>query len=80
VLADLWDAGWLASVKGKPVPILRVNHAIRGVVLPAGESIIEFRYEPASLTFGLGLMGSAMAIILGWILITRRISRKVHST
>ena len=57
VLADLWDSGWRAYWEGKPVPILRTNHAIRGVVVPQGKGTLEFRYEPASLTWGWRLCG-----------------------
>jgi hypothetical protein len=59
VLADLWDKGWSAYLNGQRAPILRVNHAIRGVVVPAGDSNLEFRYEPAS--FRLGLQWAAVA-------------------
>ena len=53
VLADLWDSGWNATINGHPAPILRANHAIRGVVLPAGTSTVEFCYAPASWTWGI---------------------------
>ena len=66
VLADLWDQGWNAYWKGKPVPILRTNHAIRGVVVPAGKGTLEFRYEPASLAWGWRLSGLALVVLLGW--------------
>jgi hypothetical protein len=67
VLADLWDKGWQAYLSGKPVPILRTNHAIRGVVVPAGSGTLEFRYEPASFSWGLRLAGLAALVILGWL-------------
>ena len=43
--------------------ILRADHAVRGVELPAGESIVEFRYEPASLAWGLRLAGLAFITV-----------------
>jgi uncharacterized membrane protein YfhO len=55
VLTDLWDKGWRAYLNGKPVPLLRTNHALRGVLLPAGTGTLEFRYEPASYSLGLKL-------------------------
>jgi hypothetical protein len=67
VLADLWDRGWNAYVNGRLATILRANHAVRGVELPAGESIVEFRYEPASLAWGLRLAGLAFIGLLGWV-------------
>jgi hypothetical protein len=67
VLADRWDVGWKAYLDGRPVPLLRVNHALRGVAVPAKQAIVEFRYEPASLTLGLWLAGLALLTILIWI-------------
>jgi hypothetical protein len=66
VLSDLWDKGWNAYLAGQKVPILRANHALRGVVAPAGTSTIEFRYEPASLTLGLWLAAAALVLVLAW--------------
>lgn len=66
VLSDLWDSGWKAYRNGEAVPILRTNHAIRGVPMPAGKGTIEFRYEPASLAWGLRLCGLALCACLAW--------------
>jgi hypothetical protein len=66
VLADLWDKGWQAYLDGKRVPILRTNHAIRGVVVPAGSGTLEFRYEPASFAWGLRLAALSATLLLGW--------------
>jgi hypothetical protein len=67
VLADLWDKGWQAYLNGRRVPILRTNHAIRGVVVPAGSGTIEFRYAPASFAWGLRLASLAALVLLGWL-------------
>jgi hypothetical protein len=70
VLADRWDKGWRAYLKGNPLPVLVVDHALRGVIVPAGMEILEFRYEPASFSWGLplsglGLMGSVIWLAVG---------------
>jgi hypothetical protein len=67
VLADLWDRGWRASVNGQPTQILRTDHALRGVVLPAGNSTVEFRYEPAGFGLGLKLAGLAAVVLVTWL-------------
>ena len=67
VLADLWDKGWQAYWNGQCVPILRANHAIRGVVVPAGSGRLEFRYAPASFAWGLRLAGLAAVTLLVWL-------------
>jgi hypothetical protein len=66
VLSDLWDKGWQARLNGQPVPILRANHAVRGVLVPAGTSKLEFRYEPSSFSWGLRLSELALLVMLVW--------------
>jgi hypothetical protein len=75
VLADLWDAGWKAYLDAKPVEIMRANHALRGVLAPKGNWTLEYRYEPASFTWGLRLAGAAVAAMLGWIAVGTWMSR-----
>ena len=77
VLADLWDKGWKAYLNGKPVTVLRANHAIRGVMVPAGSGTLEFRYEPATFAWGLTLASLASLALVIWvagILWKRRVS------
>jgi hypothetical protein len=76
VLADLWDKGWHASLNGKPVPILRANHALRGVLVPGGPGTLEFCYAPRSFAFGLALSALAGVVLLGWLAIVVQRSRK----
>ena len=67
VLADLWDEGWRACLNGKPVPILRTNHAIRGVIVPVGSSTLTFRYAPDSFAWGLRLAALAAMVLMVWL-------------
>ncbi|MGO9585542.1 MAG: hypothetical protein ACLP2Y_05035 [Limisphaerales bacterium] len=71
VLADNWDQGWRAYWNGKPVPVLRANYAVRGVVVPAGSGTLEFVYRPASLVLGLWLAGLAVIFLAGWVVIIK---------
>jgi hypothetical protein len=81
VLADQWDKGWRAYLNGRPVPILRANHAVRGVVVPAGSGTLEFRYAPASFAWGLRLAAVGGVALLGWlgIILLRRRSSLTHA-
>jgi hypothetical protein len=65
LLADQWDPGWKAAFNGQPVPILRVDHALRGVALPAGEGVLEFRYASRTVLVGFVLAGLAAFVIVG---------------
>jgi hypothetical protein len=66
VLADLWDAGWRASVDGRAAPVERVNHALRGVRVPAGESLVEMRYDPVSVRWGQRISAAAALALALW--------------
>jgi hypothetical protein len=67
VLSDLWYEGWNAYRDGESVPILRTDHALRGVVLPAGLSTVEFRYKPVSYARGVWLMLGGLVGLCVWI-------------
>jgi hypothetical protein len=67
VLADLWDKGWRAYLDGKPIRILRTNHAVRGVVVSAASKTLEFRYEPTSFALGLRLAALAALLLVAWM-------------
>lgn len=72
VLADLWDHGWRAYLNGAELPVLRTNHALRGVIVPAGTGMLEFRYEPASLRQGFQLAGFAAVVLVVWFVFAWR--------
>ncbi|MGH7972352.1 MAG: hypothetical protein ACREIC_26875, partial [Limisphaerales bacterium] len=78
VLADRWDKGWRAYLDGAAAPVLRTNHAIRGVVVPAGLHKIEWRYEPLSFRWGLILALGSAAVLLAWtgLLVRQQIHQK----
>ena len=71
MLADNWDKGWRAYWNGRPVPVLRTDYSVRGVVVPAGAGTLEFVYKPASLILGLWLAGFAAIVLLGWLVAVR---------
>jgi hypothetical protein len=65
VQSDTWDPGWRAYLGERALPILRTNTALRGVVLPAGVSQVEFRYEPASVRRAFWISGASALLLLG---------------
>jgi hypothetical protein len=48
------------------VPILRTNHVLRGVRVPRGRSVVEFRYEPAAHALGWKLAAFAAVLGVAW--------------
>ena len=73
ILSDTHDGGWRAWDNGRPVPILRTNHALRGVPLGPGSHVVEFRYTQPAFWLGLGISGvTALGLVIGGILAWRR--------
>lgn len=60
VLADAYYPGWAAEVNGAPTEVFPVNHAFRGVTVPAGVHTVEFRYAPSSFRAGLAVSIASM--------------------
>ncbi|MBC8075521.1 MAG: YfhO family protein, partial [Chloroflexales bacterium] len=52
VLADSYDSDWRVTVDGQEAPLLRANGIFRGVVVPAGQHEVVFRYRPALVYYG----------------------------
>ena len=76
VLADAWDPGWRVRVDGEEQAVLRVDHALRGVLLEAGEHEVVWEYAPRSFGRGWALAGLAAALLgAAWVLERRRLQR-----
>ncbi len=65
VLADAYSPGWEATYNGSPVEILKVNYALRGVMVPAGQGVVAFAYRPRSLRWGFYITCGAMLALMG---------------
>lgn len=61
-----YPLGWNVFIDGKQADYLKVNYALRGMVVPAGQHTIEFRFEPASYTRGntITMIASLIAFLL----------------
>ena len=47
-----YPRGWKATIDGQDAEILRVNHVLRAMVVPAGEHEIVFSFEPSTYESG----------------------------
>jgi hypothetical protein len=71
VFTDSWAPGWSATIDGVPIPVLRVNNAIRAVMAPAGEHSLVWHYRPRFLVplltlLALGVGTSCVLIAAPW--------------
>jgi hypothetical protein len=66
-LSDLWYPDWKATVDGHAVEILRADHALRAVVVPAGRHRVEDRFASASVGRGLALSIASLVLVLGML-------------
>ncbi len=67
VVSESADPNWRASIDGQPAAILTANHIQRAVALPAGEHVVEMRYDSPSLRWGSFLSAlSFMLCGIGW--------------
>jgi hypothetical protein len=64
VIADTPYPGWVATIDGIPVPVTEADGALARVVeVPAGSHVVEYRFNPTSITFGrvVSIIGLAVA-------------------
>ncbi len=67
VLAEAWYPGWTAEIDGRPVPCAPVNGWMRGVPVPAGESVVRMRFHQHGLLVGSLVSAiAALALVLVW--------------
>ena len=61
-----YPIGWKVYIDGQETDFLRVDYFLRGLVIPAGEHQIEFRFEPTSYSTGesISLAGSILLMLL----------------
>ena len=60
-----YPAGWTAQIDTEEVPIVQTDFLLRGVPVPAGESIVTMRYRPE--TRRQGVIISAIATLLAYL-------------
>jgi Bacterial membrane protein YfhO len=67
VLADPWYPQWRVRVDGRPAELLRVDHAFRGVRVPAGSHEVVFSYEDRAMRLGAWLaVATCLALAGAW--------------
>ena len=68
VLSEMFSPGWRATVNGGSTRIYRADAALRGILVPTGDSRIILEYAPASVYFGALLTFAAFfGVLAAWV-------------
>jgi hypothetical protein len=62
VLSEVYYPGWRASVDGLPATLLRADHALMAVPVPAGDHRVELRFDPLIVKVGLAITGFTLLV------------------
>ena len=79
VLSEIYyDKGWNAYIDGNLVPHFRVNYVLRAMKIPAGNHLIEYKFEPKSWKTGgvISLISSILLILISLIVIYIEFNKK----
>jgi uncharacterized membrane protein YfhO len=69
--------GWKAYIDGVAHPHYRVNYLLRGLLIPAGNHEIIFRFEPSVVRQGTILMVVGWLFLIGLIVLFFKRSQKI---
>lgn len=64
VLSEVWYPGWQAEVAGVPTAVVRANHALRAIAVPAGESTVQLWFAPRCWQWGLAGLGVGIVLLV----------------
>ena len=73
-----WSAGWRATIDGRDAPVLLANDHYLGLLVPAGEHAIAFRYHRPYQKAGFLLTAAGLAALIALIALTERKRKAQH--
>jgi len=76
VTSDAYYPGWRVLIDGQEAKLYRADYAIRGLVLPAGQHLVTFRYEPKSFYAGATISALTMLVTIVIAVLPRLRRRK----
>jgi uncharacterized membrane protein YfhO len=72
--------GWRVYVNGKPARPHEADGILRAVLLPEGESKVEFRFLPLTFYVGIALSSLTVLLIIGYAIARWREKRALPAT
>jgi hypothetical protein len=80
VLSEVTYPGWRVYVNGKPARLHEADGILRAVLLPEGESKVEFRFLPLTFYVGIALSSLTVLLIIGYAIARWREKRALPAT
>jgi hypothetical protein len=78
VILDPFYPGWTATLDGKPVPIVRADHAFQAVPVPAGRHQLRLTYRNRWVEMGAAVSAATLALLVAALALrSRRMRRAV---
>jgi hypothetical protein len=71
LLSEIWYPAWQVTIDGAPAKLLRANHSLRGIAIPAGTYTVALHFESSAfrtgtwITIASLLVGVVGAAVLG---------------
>ncbi len=77
-----YGQGWNAYIDGKKVDYCKVNYALRGMPVPSGKHIIEFKFEPRLFAIGdtVSFVGNLLSVLLVFLFLFLNWKSRKNST
>jgi hypothetical protein len=72
VFSEVFYPGWEATVDGRPARVLRADHCLRAVAVPAGAHRIELRFRSTTFRIGLTVTLVSAALAAAFLALPRR--------
>ncbi len=71
VVGDAIQRDWVATVDGKPAPLVSADHGVAAVAVPPGRHTVRLRYEMPYRNAGAWITGVTAAGLLGLVVVER---------
>lgn len=75
-LSVSFNPSWKAYIDGEQAQVYQINNGLVGVILPAGDHVVELKYTVSGFAQGVVISCAGAVILLLYTIISRRITRK----
>lgn len=79
MLNEYYDSHWSVYVNGEKQELLKSNYLFRSVEVPAGDSVVEFRYEPKLIYAMYAVSGITCVAVVILVVFYKRIQIKLDT-